>query len=296
MKASLVRLRQETTREWRAQGAGSVAPMSIANIGLAVGAFLALLVVLTAVVIVAIQLSYSGRIYPGVRALGVSVGGMNRDEARVALSEQVAAMSNRSIVIGFKELSWTVAGHHLGVRPDVEPVVDEAFKLGREGSILSRLAFQLQFGFNDASHEVNTPSYDAAAMGAFMQALAGAVDRPTSDARLALTPDGAVQFVEGQPGRRLQVDGTQRRLEEALERPEVSAVELLIEEDMPKVGSAELAAAKAQAETLVSTPLAIQFEELRWELTPKQLVGMASVAGTEGVKLDRAAVKPGLRR
>jgi len=200
-------------------------------------------------------------------------------------------MSNRSIVIGYKELSWTIAGHHLGVRPDVEPVLDEAFKLGREGNLISRLAFQLQLAFNGASHEIHAPGFHPVAMGAFMQALAGAVDRPTNDAGLALRPEGVVEYVEGQSGRQLQAEATQRRLEEALARSDVGYVELVIEEQVPRVGSAELATAKAQADALLSSPLSINFEELRWELTPKQLVTMASVAGTEGVRLDRAAIK-----
>jgi len=255
------------------------------------GAFVALLLVLLVVAVAGIQMSYSGRIYPGVRAMGVNVGGMTRDAARTALAEQITAMSNRSIVIGYKELSWTIAGHHLGVRPDVEPVLDEAFKLGREGNLISRLAFQLQLAFNGASHEIHAPGFDPVAMGAFMQALAGAVDRPTNDAGLALRPEGVVEYVEGQSGRQLQAEATQRRLEEALARSDVGYVELVIEEQVPRVGSAELATAKAQADALLSSPLSINFEELRWELTPKQLVTMASVAGTEGVRLDRAAIK-----
>lgn len=255
------------------------------------GAFVALLLVLLVVAVAGIQMSYSGRIYPGVRAMGVNVGGMTRETARTALAEQITTMSNRSIVIGYKELSWTVAGHHLGVRPDVEPVLDEAFKLGREGNLISRLAFQLQLAFNGASHEIHAPGFDPVAMGAFMQALAGAVDRPTNDAGLALRPEGVVEYVEGQSGRQLQAEATQRRLEEALARSDVGYVELVIEEQVPRVGSAELATAKAQADALLSSPLSINFEELRWELTPKQLVTMASVAGTEGVRLDRAAIK-----
>src|SRR5262249_31172935 len=53
----------------------------------------------------------------------------------------------------------------------------------------------------------------------------------------------------------------------------------------------ELANAKAQADALLGSPLVVQFEELHWELAPKQLATMASVNGTEGVKLDRDAVK-----
>ena len=284
-------MRQGTTRDWGAQGAGSVGSLPIGNLGLAAGAFAAVLLILLVVAIVGIQMSYSGRIYPGVQAMGVAVGGMTRDEARAALADQITTMSNRSIVIGYKELSWTVAGHHLGVRPDVEPVLDEAFKLGREGNLFGRSAFQLQLAFNGASHEVHAPGFDPVAMGAFMQALAGAVDRPTTDASLALRPEGTVEYVDGQSGRTLQVEATQRRLEEALLRPDVGHVELLIDEQVPRVGSAELATAKAQADAMLSAPLTVNFEELRWELTPKQLVTMASIPGTEGVRLDRAAIK-----
>ena len=284
-------MRQGTTREWGAQGAGTVGALPVRNLALATGAFVALLLILLVVAVAGIQMSYSGRIYPGVRALGVNVGGMTRDDARAVLASQITAMSNRSIVIGFKELSWTVEGHHLGVRPDVEPVLDEAFKLGREGNLLARLAFQLQLAFNGASHEVHAQGFDPVAMAAFMQALAGAVERPTTDAGLALRPEGTVEYIEGQSGRTLQVEATQRRLEEALVRPEVGHVELLIDEQQPRVGSAELATAKAQADALLSAPLSITFEELRWELTPKQLVTMASIQGTEGVRLDRGAIK-----
>jgi vancomycin resistance protein YoaR len=262
-----------------------------ANLALAVVAFLAVLVVLVVVASIGIQLSYSGRIYPGVRALGIPVGGMTRDEARTALSQQIAAMSERTLVIGFKELRWTVAGHHLGIRPDVEPLIDDAFKLGRDGNFFGRIGFQLQLASNGPSHEVHAPGFDPIIMGTFMQALVGAVDRPTTDARLALTPDGAVELVEGQPGRRLQVDATQRRLEEALARREVGYVDLVIDEELPRIGAPELAAAKGQADTLVSGPLALNFEELHWELTPPQLVTMASVSGADGVRLDRESVK-----
>src|SRR3954453_19585669 len=160
---------------------------------------------------------------------------MTREQARGALADQITTLSNRSFVIGYKDLSWTIAGHHLGVRPDVEPVIDEAFKLGREGNIVSRLVFQLQLAINGSSHEVHAQGYDPVAMGAFMQALAGAVDRPTSDAKLSLPPDGTVAYVDGQAGRTLQVDATQRRLEEALTRPDVGYVELAIEEQQPRI-------------------------------------------------------------
>jgi vancomycin resistance protein YoaR len=138
---------------------------------------------------------------------------------------------------------------------------------------------------------VNTPGIDPIAMGAFMQALAGAVDRPTSDAQLSLSPDGTVAFVEGQPGRQLQAEATQRRLEDALSRPDENYVELVVVEQQPHVTSADLAPLKAQADALLGSPLVLQFEEAHWELAPRQLVTMASIQGSQGIQLNRDAVK-----
>ena len=118
-RASVV-LRQESTREWASPGAASVRSVRsvpLTNIGLAVGAFLGLLVMLLVVGGVLFEVSYASRMYPGVRALGVSLGGMTRDEARAALADRVATISGRSITIGFKELSWTVVGQHLRSAP-----------------------------------------------------------------------------------------------------------------------------------------------------------------------------------
>jgi vancomycin resistance protein YoaR len=265
--------------------------MPLANIGLAVGAFVGLLVIFLIGGGIAFEMSYSGRMYPGVRALGVPLGGMTRDEARVALSERVAALSGRSITIGFKELSWTVVGQHLGVRPEVEPVVDEAFRLGHDGSFLARIALQLRLAVNGSAYEVRTPAFDPAVMQAFMQALAGAVDRPVVDGSLAINPDGTVAYVDGKAGRKLQVDATRIRLEETLARPDTASVDLAVDEIQPNVSAQDLATTRAQAEALLGAPLVMKFEESQWQLNPPQLAAMATVNGTQGVSIDRDKVK-----
>ena len=165
--------------------------------------------------------------------------------------------------------------------------MDDAFKLGRDGSIFGRLAFQIQLFTPASLTRSRRPASIPVAMDAFMQALAGAVNRPTSDASLALSPDGTRPVCRG-AGRanasgRCDPAAARRRAAE----PEVSYVELVIDEQQPRVGSEDLAALKAQADALLGTPLTVQFEELHWEITPKQLVTMASVQGAQGVVLDR---------
>jgi vancomycin resistance protein YoaR len=262
-----------------------------ANVALAAGAFLGVLILLLVVVAIGFQVAYGERIYPGVRALGVNVGGRTMAEARLLLEQRAMEMANRSLVIGFQELRWTVTGLHMGVRPEVDPVVEEAYKLGRQGNPISRYFSQLGLFFNGGAHEVTAPSYDAAAFNHFMDALAGAVQRPVSDASLAITPEGTVQFDEGLAGRRLASDVTRKRLEEALAQPDVAFVELAVEESPPQVRTEDLANARAQAERLLSGPILLKFQEAEWQLTPKELASMADLNGGRDVQLNREAIK-----
>ena len=121
------------------------------------------------------------------------------------------------------------------MRPDVDPVVDEAFRLGHDGQLPWAFAVQLRLMFNGSTSEVHTPAFEPAVFQAFMQALAGAVDRPVVDGSLTITPDGTVAYGEGQPGRKLEVDATRTRLEDALGRPDVNSVELVVDEMPPTV-------------------------------------------------------------
>jgi hypothetical protein len=73
-KASLLRVRQETTRAWGGQAFGSLShslsQLPLANFGLAAAVFSIVIAGLLVLGVVGFQLSYGGRIYPGVHALG----------------------------------------------------------------------------------------------------------------------------------------------------------------------------------------------------------------------------------
>jgi len=88
---------------------------------------------------------------------------------------------------------------------------------GPRRSYPGRLVTSFGFAFNGASYEFTPRAFDPAVFQGFMQALAGAVDRPVVDGSLSITPDG--QLPTSWPGcRKLQVDATQARLEDALGR------------------------------------------------------------------------------
>jgi len=82
--------------------------------------------------------SNQGEIYRGVAVGSVDLGGKTPDEAR-ALVEQQAASDLQEIRFtgGPQELS--LSPQRLGLSFDAEGTVEDAYNVGREGSILKRL-------------------------------------------------------------------------------------------------------------------------------------------------------------
>lgn len=284
-------MRQGTVQRESAPETRSKIPSPYGSAAVAGVAFLAVALGVVLVWVFGAQAVYAGRIYPGVRALGVPLGGQPVETARTLLEQRAAEMANRAIVIGHQELRWTVTGQHLGVRPDVNPVLEEAFGLGRRGNVFSRFVVQWGLLLNGATDEVHAPAYDRPTFSTFMQALTGAVERPVRNASIGVRPEGAVEFTDGLAGRRLMPDATQRRLEAALVDPDVEYVELVVEELPPLVSSESLASARERAERLFAEPIVFKFEASEWKLTPEQLATMVDVVDGQEVQLSRSAVR-----
>lgn len=293
-------MQQGTTRRWVSRGlvagrslAGAGPPssaVSARSLTLVVAALAGLLLLVMGVVF-GTQLRYAGRMYPGVRALDVSIGGQTVEEARATLEGRGSEMADRAITVGHQELRWTVTGHHVGIRPNVDQVIEEAYALGRQGDPISRFFLQARLALNAGGRNIQATGYDEPTMNVFLEALTGAVGRPVTDARVAIAPDGSVEVIDAQPGRQLQVDATRTRLEEAFLRPDVQHVELVVRDLEAGVTAPDLAEVRGQAERLLSSPLTLKFEGATWELPVEELAAMATVDADQRVRLNGDSVK-----
>src|SRR5512142_419201 len=77
------------------------------------------------------ELAHADRIFDGVSALGVKLGGMNRAEARAALQPRLAQPQTVFLYDG--SARYALAPAELGIRLDADTVVDAAFAVGRAG-------------------------------------------------------------------------------------------------------------------------------------------------------------------
>ncbi len=233
----------------------------------------------------------AGRIYPGVRVWGISVGGMRPADAARHLQECLALPS---IQLVGPERSWNPPPTDIGLRVVAEATAQAAFRVGRgpEDGPITHLLLLL------GGHSIAPIlSYDEAAARLYLQALAKELDIPPVDA--ALTFQGLTPVASAaRPGRAVDVEATLAALRQALQDPNGAHVALAVREVLPQVAEAETA--RLLAEKLLSAPLTILLPDPRqgdpgpWSLAPEELVGMLATTVRDGqvvVTLDREALR-----
>ncbi len=251
--------------------------------------FSSVLVILCAVVSVLVAIDYwvnAGKIYRGVEVGEAELGGKTPAEAEKALKDLTAGGEIR--LAGPR--GFSVTSEELGVEYDVTATVEDAYTVGREGSLTRRLSDRLRAAFG--SVEVPPEAdYRAGEVRARLRALASRLDREPKDARVEIS-DAEVQVVGSREGYKLDVAGTTRSVEEAVEQLSGEA-RVVGEISKPEVTTVEAEAAAEKARRAMSGPLTLKHQEQAWTVDPAQIgtaLGVEKKAGTIEVTLTKGGL------
>ena len=97
-----------------------------------------------------------GRILEGVECHGISLGGMTKEEAKEAVEDYIKGIHREKIKFYVDDEEISVKIEDLGAKADADQTVEEAYQIGRSGSI-----FEKYSDVKEAKHSVNIyRSYD----------------------------------------------------------------------------------------------------------------------------------------
>lgn len=217
----------------------------------------------------------------GVRIGDVEVGGMSRDEARVAVQNN-ASETFREISFGTGPEAVTVDAGQLGVKVNADAAVDQAYALGRTGGPLSRLSDTVGSYFGGTQLDLEA-GYDEKAAQTAIDQIAADFNQEPKDATFTVAESGDVRVQEAQNGRVLDKEATLDNLEGALEN--MSGRVPLVEGTPPKpeVTTAEIQ--KSKPEKVIG-----EYQtDFLWDSNPNRKLNMKLAAGA----VDNTVVKPG---
>ena len=230
---------------------------------------------------------YTGRIYPGISVAGVDLSGLEPAEAAVLLEQRMDFPKRGRILFKDGEKIWLASPSQVGFFLDPQATAMEAYRLGRQGNPISRVAAQFDAWYTGTQLP---PLYvfDERPTQAFLGGIASQNDVPTVDASLSV--DGVDVVVRpGQVGRSLDIPATLDLLREHLQTLRDGEIPLVIEETPPVILDVDEQAELARQ--ILSEPLVLNLPDSKegdpgpWKFEPDVLAQMLTierVAAPEG--------------
>jgi len=196
----------------------------------------ALVAVLAAAAGIGAALLYSDTIYPGVLVAGVDLGGLTPVEAERRLILRAAEMAEERITLGWPGGAREATLAELGWRLEVPASVLQAYSLGRDGSIFSRLREILSARREPVELHVYVFEKDRGV--SYLEHLGRRyIDRQPANAKLVLS-DGDVRGVAERSGAKLDIEKSREHIAEAVDAGSTLA-DLAVTSIPPRVTAAD---------------------------------------------------------
>jgi vancomycin resistance protein YoaR len=237
------------------------------------------------------RLIFSGQVLPGVQAAGIDLGGLSRQEVASALARTLTYPQTGTILLLDQGSHWIARPSDLGVAIDFSEMTEQALGAGRGGGFFRNFSEQLT-AWDQGIQLAPLVAFDQRVAADYLRLLAAQVDRPTVEAGLSLN-GLEVEARPGQVGRTLDALATLETLQVAFEQLHDAQLELVVDEQPPRV--LDVSEQAALAGRILSQPLILTAEGSGpWVIEPATLAGMirfelGSGGGYE-IRLDPASL------
>jgi len=248
--------------------------------------------------VLAYQVAYAGRIYPGVEAMGLELGGRTPEEAQALLEAHFDQYAQTPITLRQGDHRWQVTPAALGLSLDAAETVRLGYLAGRQGGVTQRIGEEVA-ALGDRRTVEPALSFDEARASAVLAQMNDEVQRSPANAGLVIGADGTVQVTPSRAG--LALD-----LPKSLAGARAATLALSTADlELPTVGlpvtlsEAELEKARDRAQRVVGRPLTLTAGSRAWTLTSRELVPLLSVANRGSsveVRVDEAGLTAYLER
>lgn len=257
--------------------------------------FVGPLLIVCAIVAVLVAVDYSvnaGKVYRGVSAGSVDLGGMTRAEAEDSIRENATGALREVNFSGPEEYSFSA--EEMGVDYNVEATVEAAYAVGREGGVLERVSERFTGMYGTVAVEPDVEFQPELARER-VEEIASELNAEGGEAEVNIFgPE--VEVVDSSEGYRMDVRATMESVDAAVEDMSGEA-EIVGETLTPELVTAEAERAAERARGAMDGQLVLTGADERWTVSPAA-IGSALEVTTEGgdfqVALDREAMRESL--
>ncbi len=239
---------------------------------------------------IALQLTQRDKVYQNVFVNNLNLGGMTRTEAQAALAGMLAPTLTKPVMLTSDNKQWTPLLADLGVRPDVNATVADAFAVGRGGGPLAQWWSIIEMRLGGRQHVPITVSVNRGVMDTYLDTLQVQLGTPPVNATLKVQGSDLI-VTPGTNGIKLDREKVQGQLLDDVANLRSTAVTLPVAFSTPTMTTAQAEAAKMQAEMLVGMPLALSFNDKQWVLNRDDLLRTLRIGDAFALSVDTTPLK-----
>jgi vancomycin resistance protein YoaR len=239
---------------------------------ISIGVPLVLVVVVTVLVIGDVAVSF-GRVHPGVRVSGVSVGTLTRADAEKRLGSQLGARLGSPVTASFGEKTWDVTSERLSVVVNTRDSVERALSVGNSGTFSARVGQRVKALFGGVEMSA-TVEADPSKVTALLDEIDETVATSPTDARVEIKGTAAT-LVPSKPGIALRRAVVTAKLLAAFAAQD-RVVGLDVDTLPPHVADADARQALEDAVSMLSGPAKVDWESRSWDFQPSTIAGWIS--------------------
>jgi vancomycin resistance protein YoaR len=242
--------------------------------------------------------AHNGRIMHGVRVGTVDLSDLDRETAAARLRDGFASYGQGTVTLADGDVRRTVPYADLGRGPDVDAMLDEAFAVGRNGTVAERALEEVRTATRGVEISPMV-TVDPAAIVSTMSFFAATIDRPPVDATATITPAGFAS-TESVHGQVVGQSSTAAALVAALRDPAAPAavtIPLSITSIPPVISTEAASAARAKA-TAMATDVTILAGKEQWTIPAAKVrawIQFGWSQGSWGAMVDEKAIRTSLK-
>lgn len=234
-------------------------------------------VVLAAALAVGFQFVYAGRVFPGVRAEGVYLGGLTQDQAEKRIASATDHYLGSELPVTYADTTLRLGVKQLSPIYNPTASAEAALAYGRDGSWLDRLHAQARALLGRYTN-VSYVKLDATRLTPYLSQIDNDLNRAVSNAQLSFE-GGDVKVTPAVPGRRVDVGLLALAIKSRLRQTSTDAVEVPYFRQAPLIETADVDAVKAQAKQYATGPLTLKTDTDAFNVAPSTIISW--------LKLDR---------
>jgi vancomycin resistance protein YoaR len=230
---------------------------------------LTLLLLLGVAGLVVVRTMYSGRVLPSVYVADVSVGGMTKADAYVAVERRTAGLLNETFVFDYDGRQWTTTLADLGVQADVQRSVDSAYSIGREPEARDRVSNTLSL----AQGEEFVPlaiQVDSNRVDSWINGVTEDIGRKSQDAQIHIN-NGVLEVTGDVDGIVVDKQRLSTIIRNSLNNLTPYRGPLPVALSPASIHESDIEPAVEQLNAALSSPIKVVYKEKQWRLQPADL-------------------------